>query len=273
MILPYLKRKTRQMVDLSRKMSVDRANSRVGIGSTTPRTKLDVGGSINTTEIFVTNLNVQSADNATSLSNPTSINSTGIITATSFTGIGSGVTGIGFTSVAIVYDEKDNDVYGGTFTSGAWRTRDLNKISYSGGYGDASTEKFVTLSSNANQFDLIAGSYLIEWQCPAMMVNYHQSRLNQLGVGATSTNQRYLNYGTNAYSSSFNDSTMNTTVGVAYTTIIDTGYYTLEQRCYTTNSTDGFGINNDFNSNISTVNYVNDPNLRSIYSTIKISKF
>ena len=33
---------------------------------------------------------------------------------------------------------------------------DLNKISYSGGYGDASTEKFVTLSSeNDNQFDLL----------------------------------------------------------------------------------------------------------------------
>lgn len=257
------------MADLSRKVTVDRANSRVGIGSTIPRTKLDVGGSINTTEIFATNINVQSANNATSLNNPTSINSTGIITATSFTGIGSAVTGIGFTSVAIVYDEKDKDVAGGSFVNGAWRTRDLNKISYSGGYGDASTEKFVTLSSeNANQFDLVAGSYLIEWQCPAYRVDAHQTRLNQLGVGATSTNERFF-YGTNNYSQNTAHGTQITSIGVAYTTITDTGYYKLLHQCVSSQglSGSGFGLSNDGTTQVA------DNDIRSIFSIIKISKF
>tara|TARA_B100001250_G_scaffold184834_1_gene158970 strand:+ start:718 stop:1527 length:810 start_codon:yes stop_codon:yes gene_type:complete len=269
MILPYSKRKSRQMVDLSRKVTVDRANSRVGIGSTIPKTKLDVGGSINTTEIFATNINVQSANKATSLNNPTSINSTGIITATSFTGIGSAVTGVGFTSVAIVYDEKDKAVTGGTFSSGAWRTRDLNKISYSGGYGDASTEKFVTLSSeNDNQFDLVAGSYLIEWQCPAYRIDGHQSRLNQLGVGATSTNERFF-HGTNNYEQNSAYGTMNTSIGVAYTTITDTGYYTIGHRCTSSegSSGNGFGVSN------SQTNQVSDDDIRAIFSIIKIYKF
>ena len=256
------------MVDLSRKVTVDRANSRVGIGSTIPKTKLDVGGSINTTEIFATNINVQSANKATSLNNPTSINSTGIITATSFTGIGSGITGVGFTSVAILYDEKDKDVSGGSFSSGAWRTRDLNKISYSGGYGDASTEKFVTFSSNANQFDLVAGSYLIEWQCPAYRIDGHQSRLNQLGVGATTTNERFF-YGTNNYSQNTAHGTQITSIGVAYTTITDIGYYTLGHRCSSSQgiSGSGFGLSN------SQSNQVSDDDIRAIFSIVKIYKF
>ena len=43
MTLPYTKRKTRQMADLSRKITVDLSNERVGIASTIPVSTLDIG--------------------------------------------------------------------------------------------------------------------------------------------------------------------------------------------------------------------------------------
>ena len=65
MTLPRSQRKTRQMADLSRIISVDLDNSRVGIGSTQPKTKLDVGGSVNSTEVFTTNVIANAANSAT----------------------------------------------------------------------------------------------------------------------------------------------------------------------------------------------------------------
>ena len=72
------------------------------------------------------------------------------------------------TSVAVIADVKAQNTAGGTFTAGAWRTRDLNtEISDPDG--------IVTIASN--QFTLGAGTYLIHWECPAYRVNSHQSRL------------------------------------------------------------------------------------------------
>ncbi len=269
MALPRLKRKTRLTADLARTISVDRANSRVGIGSTIPKTKLDVGGDINTTEIFTTNISVESANDATSIGSINTINSTGLIRADSFTGNTDGLSGIAFTSIAIVYDEKGAEENGGTFTSGAWRTRDLNTISYTG--GAASTEKFVILSSNSNQFDLDPGSYIFEWKCPANTVDSHKSRLKQVGVGATGTNELYF-YGTNNYSQDSSSYPMGCwSVGIAYTTIDYTGYYTLQHICNTGSlDNDSFGhcaVYNNFETQ------VNDDTIRSIYSIITIKKF
>jgi len=269
MTLPRLKRKTRLTADLARTISVDRDNSRVGIGSTIPKTKLDVGGDINTTEIFTTNISVESANSAASINSINTINSSGTINALSFSGNSDGLSGVGFTSIAIVYDEKGPEENGGSFTSGAWRTRDLNTISYTG--GAASTEKFVILSSNSNQFDLDPGSYIFEWKCPANTVDSHKSRLKQVGVGTTGINELYF-YGTNNYSQDTSSYPMGCwSVGIGYTTIEYTGYYTLQHICNSGNSDDdAFGhsaVYNNFEGQ------VNDDTIRSIYSLITIKKF
>lgn len=71
--------------------------------------------------------------------------------------------------VAYVKDVKSSGVGGGTFTSGAWQTRDLNNLS-----GD----NFLSVSSN--QFTLTPGKYDVEITAPAYEVNFHQARLQNI---------------------------------------------------------------------------------------------
>ena len=75
----------------------------------------------------------------------------------------------GFSSYAIICDEKSAGTDGGTFTSGAWQDRDLNTELID-------TDGIVTISSN--QFTLTsAGTYFIEFQAAAVRVNGHMARL------------------------------------------------------------------------------------------------
>ena len=89
------------------------------------------------------------------------------------------------TPVVILCDEKAYNVDGGTFTLGAWRHRDLNTILAGGSY--------VTLSGN--RFTPVAGTWFVEWSCPAFNINSHISRLYNYtaGVAVISAN------GTDAY--------------------------------------------------------------------------
>ena len=73
-----------------------------------------------------------------------------------------------YKSYACIVDAKNDNTDGGVFTNGAWRTRDLNTEI-------ADTDGIVSLSNN--QFTLGSGTYLIRWNCPAIQVDGHQSRL------------------------------------------------------------------------------------------------
>ena len=269
MTLPRLKRKTRLTADLARTISVDRANSRVGINSVNPKTKLDVGGDINTTEIFVSDVNnssVLSANSTTSLTGTQTFSSIGIVTATSFTGIGSGLTGIGFTSIALVYDEKDTDTNGGTFTTGAWRQRDLNTIRYSDGVVN-SNEAFVTL--NSNEFSLVPGRYVIEWECPAFKLDGHISKLISYDSSGGTENASW--YGVNNYSQDDNWFRQNTSPGIAFTSLTSTGYYKLWHRCNTGQS-ENYGMGYSIQRGVGD-SFVSISDVFSTFSMIKISKF
>jgi len=65
-------------------------------------------------------------------------------------------------------DQKTQNTSGGDFTSGGWRTRDLNDE-------HADPEGICTLL--ANQFTLAPGTYRAVISCPAYRVNGHQARL------------------------------------------------------------------------------------------------
>ena len=136
-----------------------------------------------------------------------------------------------FASYAIIGDVKSNDVDGGTFTSGDWRTRDLNTELI-----DA--DGIVSISSN--QFTLQAGSYFIEAQAMAYRVNRHMVKLYQ-----TSGTPADIAFGTSMYANSgYNGN--NVSVVKARVTISTATTYEIRHRGDTNHSTYGFGLGANF---------------------------
>jgi len=140
------------------------------------------------------------------------------------------VTGIGlFSSYAIIADHKAQNTAGGTFTSGAWRERDLNAEI-------ADPDGIVSISSN--QFTLGAGSYLIRWSSEAKMVGEHQTRLYdvtgtaEVEVGATG--------------SLWTSAGQSSSAGAARVSPGSSNVYSIEHQCSTTVSTYGFGAAANF---------------------------
>ena len=145
----------------------------------------------------------------------------------------SGVTGAGgkFSSYAIIGDVKPDDTDGGTFTSGDWRTRDLNTEI-------VDADSIVSISSN--QFTLQAGSYLIEAYAPAYRVNRHMVKLYQ-----TSGTPADIAFGTSGYSqSSYNN--FSVSIVRARVTISTATTYEIRHRGESTHSTFGYGVGSDF---------------------------
>lgn len=75
-----------------------------------------------------------------------------------------------------IKDEKSPTTYGGVFTLGAWRTRDLNTVK---------TNDIVGATLASNQITLPAGSYYIEGRAPAYIVERHTTRLQDITNAVT----------------------------------------------------------------------------------------
>ena len=131
-----------------------------------------------------------------------------------------------FSSYAIIADVKASNGDGGTFTSGAWRTRDLNTEL-------SDEDSLVSISSN--QFTLVAGTYLIVFSAPAHNANSHQTRLYNI---STSLN---VQYGQASYSGSTASMTTHSR-GVARLTIASSTVFEIQHRCASTTSTYGLGV-------------------------------
>lgn len=80
-----------------------------------------------------------------------------------------------FDAYALLRDEKATGTNGGTFTLGAWRTRDLNT--------EASDPDGILSIAN-NQFTLQAGTYFLYARAPAALVGNHQAKLRNVTDGA-----------------------------------------------------------------------------------------
>ena len=124
---------------------------------------------------------------------------------------------------AIVYDEKSNGTAGGTFTQGAWQTRDLNTIE-----GDSD---FLSVSSN--QITLEAGHYFIEASAPGHNVDEHKLRLRNTTDSTTDIVGRPIR--SNAVADTGNS------LLDGFITITAQKVFELQHRCGTTRGTDGFG--------------------------------
>ena len=152
-----------------------------------------------------------------------------------------------FASYAIIADSKAaSSNHGGTFTSGAWRTRDLNTEL-------ADADSIVSISSN--QFTLQAGSYLIRAAAPAYRVNRHLIRLYNI------TDSSVVVEGYGSYSHA-NDNSLTHTFLSARTTITGAKVFEIQHRCQTTEADVGLGLN--MSNNIS--------NTDDIYTIVEIYK-
>jgi len=137
----------------------------------------------------------------------------------------SGVVRRSFQSYAIICDQKSQGTSGGTFTSGAWRTRDLNtEIS--------DTDGIVSISSN--QFTLAAGNYLIKASAPARNVGKHQPRLYSV------TDSASVQVGQTGHTGSNNNFYVSVFARVSPT---GSHTYEIQHRSSSTNNGTGFGEN------------------------------
>lgn len=124
--------------------------------------------------------------------------------------------------VAIVYDEKTENSNGGTFTTGAWRQRDLTT--------KLDPDTIVSLASNAVTI-LATGKYLIRANCPAFNVNHHQCRLTK--------NASLLQQGTSEYA---NGQSIMSRSFVGYVgDLVANDVLRVEHYCESTFATYGFG--------------------------------
>jgi len=129
-------------------------------------------------------------------------------------------------SVARITDSKASGTSGGTFTSGAWRTRDLNSI-------EDDPDSIVTLSSN--QFTLGAGTYLIEWSAPAYDIGKHRTQLWDV-TGSTD-----LAKGTTEYVGS-SDDIQTRSFGFDIVTLTASNAFEIQHQSALSQSTNGFGV-------------------------------
>lgn len=125
---------------------------------------------------------------------------------------------------AYIKDVKPSGTAGGTFTSGAWQTRDLNTLE-----GDTG---FVSLSGN--QVTIAPGKYKIKASAPANQVNNHQSKLRNItdGVDQLLGVSTYCPSGTAVQ----NESNIKGTI-----TLTSTKVFEIQHQCTVSKATDGFG--------------------------------
>ncbi len=133
-------------------------------------------------------------------------------------------------------DQKPQATHGGTFTLGAWRTRDITiELDDTGN----------VCAIAANQITLQPGTYRCLITCPAHAVSSHQARLRNITAGAT------LLFGTT-------DRTSLTTVVMTRSVI--TGRFTLavasvleiQHRCSFSQNFHGFGFAANFTTEVYT---------------------
>ena len=136
-----------------------------------------------------------------------------------------------FESYAVICDSKATGVDGGSATSGAFRTRDLNtEISDQDG--------IVSIASN--QFTLAAGNYLIRWSAPACNVSRHQTRLRDI------TNTATVSAGTAEYVASV---LQTRSFGSARVSITGNTVYEVQHLVQTTVANIGFGFGQNTGEN------------------------
>jgi hypothetical protein len=130
-----------------------------------------------------------------------------------------------FSGYAIFADQKAQNTQGGTFTTGAWRQRDLNTTI-------ANTDT-TNITLGTNDFTLLAGNYLIQWSFGVHGVYQNQTQLHD----GTST----IAIGTCNYAAETVPATGETRVTPSTSTT-----YQIQHQCWSTKASDGFGVASNY---------------------------
>ena len=146
-----------------------------------------------------------------------------------------------------VQDQKASSTAGGTFTLGAWRTRDLNT---------AVINTITSASLGSNQITLPAGTYYLEGSAPGYKTGRHNTRWRN-----TTDSTDDLD-GQTAFTSTGADSSETISNISGRFTIIDTKVFELQHRSQATQADNGFGIDSGTGFAVNT----------EIYSDVKIWK-
>jgi len=140
-------------------------------------------------------------------------------------------------SVAIIADVKAQGVDGGTNLATTWSTRSLNtEID--------DPQNIVSITSN--QFTLQAGTYLIEWTCPAYKVNHNNSRLYN------ATTSTVAEMGTAAYAESV-EGVSNTTTGASIQTISSAAAFEIQHYFASARANNGLGVSSQSGNSVYTL--------------------
>lgn len=132
-----------------------------------------------------------------------------------------------------IQDQKAQNTAGGTFTSGARRTRDLNTVL---------TNQITGASLATNQITLAAGDYFIQARASAHKITRHQSWLRDttgaadLVIGSTEHTSASQNVATNSFI-------------VGRFTLSVESVLEIQHECSSTFSTSGFGVAANFSTN------------------------
>ena len=174
--------KTRSVANISSLVTTDLTNNFVGIGSTTPTSKLNVVGiaSVGVGKSFRSEMDLTGTTTKAHHINTTdNVNLTSNITANSFFSSTRGsILGCGFTTAAVICDRKAYDADGGSHTpNDSWLTRDLNHI-------ENDVDNIVSVSGN--EFTLQQGLYIIKWSCPEHRTYFMISRIQRDSSGVIS---------------------------------------------------------------------------------------
>lgn len=129
----------------------------------------------------------------------------------------------------LIIDQKDYNVGGGTFTAGSWQTRDLT---------DIITDTGGNASLSANEITLAEGTYECYIRCPAFNVRRHIARLQKTNGGGS-----VVILGSSEHSVSYGQTE---SVIVGRFTVAENDKFKVQHMGQQTQSTTGFGINNNF---------------------------
>ena len=133
-----------------------------------------------------------------------------------------------YDNILHIQDQKTAGTAGGTFTSGAWRTRDLNTVV---------TNTIQGASLSSNQFTLPPGKYRITAIAPVYLVNENMAKLRNI------TDSTDDIWGASNYASSASAG-KSTAIVKGEIEISGTKVFEIQHRCATSGPGNSFGISN-----------------------------